>query len=82
MARLRNKLPILLAEYQMDKGKRLSLAALARATGVSRDTLSRMVHEPETSINSETITSICVFFRKQPGDLLFIEFDDDSPPAS
>jgi len=77
MARLRNKLPILLAEYQMTKGERLSLAALARKTGVSRDTLSRMVNDPDTGINSETIKALCSFFRKQPGDLLFMEYDDE-----
>jgi DNA-binding Xre family transcriptional regulator len=74
MARLRNTLPTLLGQYHQEKGKRLTLTRLARETGVSRDTLSRMANDPETAINSETIMAICKFFKKQPGDLLFIEY--------
>jgi DNA-binding Xre family transcriptional regulator len=74
MARLKNRLPILMAEYRMKSGERLSLTRLAELADVSRDTLSSMVNDPETAISSNTITAVCKFFKIQPGDLLFIEY--------
>lgn len=75
MAKLMNRLPELIAEWEKQNKRRLSLSQLARDAKVSRDTLSRMYTREEIGISSQTIVNICKFFRKQPGDLLYIEYE-------
>lgn len=80
MGKLRNRLAVLIAEYnvkhrpQQDK---LTLQELSKQTGVARETLSRMVNG-EAGVSGTTIERLCSFFKCQPGDLLFMDFPDDS----
>ena len=73
---MRNRLKILKAEYETQKRKSFTQDELAIAMGVSRETVSRMMRNEPTRIDSNSIMKICVFFRKQPGDLLFIDYDE------
>lgn len=80
MGKLKNKLPVLVAEYRIKKGDKLSLVELAQQTGVARETLSRMM-SGDVRVSGQTIEKLCNFFRCQPGDLLYMEFGDSPKSA-
>jgi DNA-binding Xre family transcriptional regulator len=44
---------------------------LARLTGISRQTLYKLMREPEVArVNAETLATLCQTLHVQPGDLL------------
>lgn len=47
----------------------MSISELARKSGVSRATLSRMINNHSNGINLQTISRICKALSCQPGDL-------------
>ena len=74
---MRNRLSVLKAEYEVEHKVKLKQKELADMMGVSRETVSRMMRNLPTRIDSNTIMKICTFFRCQPSALLFIEYEEE-----
>jgi putative transcriptional regulator len=51
-------------------GKRIKQTDLAKATGISRRTLNRLVNNKVRSVDFSTLELLCNYFRCKPGDLL------------
>jgi len=43
-------------------GKRISLTEVAQATGISRMTLHRAIHQHDYKVSTETLDRLCQFF--------------------
>ncbi|MCB1451725.1 MAG: helix-turn-helix transcriptional regulator [Nitratireductor sp.] len=48
----------------------VTLAEIAKATGIHRATLSKMANNPGANIGSDVIDKLCQYFKCQPGDLM------------
>lgn len=75
MAKLKNRLWTLVRELEDKEHHRISNSELARDAQVSRDTIVRMMNGDDIGISSQTIKNLCAYFRCQPGDLLYIEYE-------
>lgn len=64
------KLPVILAE------KRLRVADVVRATGMSKSTLHKLYNEESSRIDFNTINQLCEFLEVQVGDLFIYEPDE------
>ncbi|ABE74744.1 MULTISPECIES: helix-turn-helix domain-containing protein [Psychrobacter] len=58
-----SKLPVILAE------KKLRVADVVRATGMSKSTLHKLYNEESSRIDFNTIDQLCEFLDVQVGDL-------------
>lgn len=52
----------LLAEKQFREGRRVTLAEVANATGISRVTLSKMVNQRNYGTLTDHLDKLCTFF--------------------
>lgn len=72
---------ITLAQYRLQKqaewGREISIKEMAEATGVSRDTISRLLKGTPTRIDKNTIYALCKFFDVPPGPVPFIVYASD-----
>ena len=64
---IKSRLPILLAE------RRLRVADVVRATGISKTTLHKLYNEESSRIDFHTIDQLCQFLNVQVGDLFIYE---------
>ena len=71
-----NRFPIILAE------KRLRVADVVRATGMSKTTLHKLYNDESTRIDLETLDKLCHFLEIQVGDLLEYRADDNTDKDS
>ena len=62
-----SKLPVILAE------KKLRVADVVRATGMSKSTLHKLYNEESSRIDFNTIDQLCEFLDVQVGDLFIYE---------
>ena len=69
-AMIRIKLKQLLDEKAFKERARITLNDVAKATGISRPTLTRIANVPGYNTNTETISALCKYFRCEPGELL------------
>ena len=65
-----NRFPVILAE------KRLRVADVVRATGMSKTTLHKLYNDDSSRIDFETLDKLCRFLEVQVGDLLEYKHDD------
>lgn len=63
-------LPVLLAE------RRMKVADVARATGMSKTTLHKLYNGQSTRIDFETLEKLCMLLQVQVGDLLQFKHND------
>ena len=68
-----------LAEKHFQDGKRVTLSELARVTGISRVTLSKMVNQRGYGTLTDHLDRLCKFFNC-PLNELAEYVPDDSPP--
>ncbi|GAQ17998.1 helix-turn-helix protein [Oceanobacillus picturae] len=68
---VKNNLRMMMAE------KRMNIQDVAKATGLSRKSVSKLYHEISTQITFDVIEKVCDLFDCEPGDLLYISKDDD-----
>ena len=66
---IRFRLTELIADYQFRTGRRLTAIELAEATGISRNTISRMMNARGHSTSTESLDRLCKFFGCQVGDI-------------
>lgn len=59
---IRFHLKKLIADWEFDKGRRLTLEELAQATGIHRTTLSRIANQKGYNTTTDNIDSVCQFF--------------------
>ena len=71
------KLRDLVAVWERENGRRLSVKELAEATGIGRPTLSKMMNPKGYVTNSGNIEALCRFFEVTPHELMFFD-----PPIS
>lgn len=64
-------LPVLLAE------RRMKVADVARATGMSKTTLHKLYNGQSTRIDFETIEKLCLLLNVEVGELLKLQADED-----
>ena len=63
---IKNNFPVILAE------KRLRVADVVRATGMSKSTLHKLYNDESSRIDFNTINQLCEFLDVQVGDYLFM----------
>lgn len=66
-----SKFPVILAE------KKLRVADVVRATGMSKSTLHKLYNEDSSRIDFNTVNELCKFLDVQVGDLFVYVPDDD-----
>lgn len=66
---IKNNFPVILAE------KRLRVADVVRATGMSKSTLHKLYNDESSRIDFNTINQLCEFLDVQVGDLFGYEPD-------
>ena len=69
-----SKFPVILAE------KKLRVADVVRATGMSKSTLHKLYNEDSSRIDFNTVNELCKFLDVQVGDL-FVYVPDDERDA-
>jgi putative transcriptional regulator len=78
---LRFRLQELLAERQFRTGERVTLTALAQATGVNRVTLSKMINTRGYSTVTDSLDRLCRFFDCRIEQLVEYIPDADAPKS-
>lgn len=59
---IRFHLKTLIADWEFEKGRRLTLEELAQATGIHRTTLSRIANQKGYNTTTDNIDAICRYF--------------------
>ncbi len=67
---IQSRLKVLLADKSLREGRRLPYRTVAKETGVSASTLSRMAEGKMTRFNAETLSALCRYLECDVGDLL------------
>lgn len=75
---MKSNLAVLLAERQKRTGKRESLRAIARETGVNEYTVRGLANNTLNEYPRRAITAICLYLDCTPGDLLIMEETPDN----
>jgi DNA-binding Xre family transcriptional regulator len=78
---LRFRLQELLAERQFRTGDRVTLTALATATGVNRVTLSKMINTRGYSTVTDSLDRLCRFFECRIEQLVEYVSDAEAPKS-
>jgi putative transcriptional regulator len=77
---IRFRLAELMADHQFKHGRRISVKELSEATGINRNTLSRMSNTRGYSTSTDTLDKLCKFFGCDVGDLA--RYIEDEPATS
>ena len=59
---LRYKLKELIAEKEFQEARRVTVLEISEATGIARNTLSKMLNQPGASVRSEYLDRLCTYF--------------------
>ena len=59
---LRYKLKELIADKEFRERRRITVQELAQATGITRNTLSKMLNQYGASVRSENLDRLCAYF--------------------
>lgn len=59
---LRYKLKELMAEKEFQEGRRVTSREISEKTGITRNTLSKMLNQPGASVRSEYLDRLCTYF--------------------
>ena len=76
---LRYKLKELIAEHEFRERRRVTVQELAHGTGITRNTLSKMLNQHGASVRSENLDRLCAYFHCRIEQL--IEYIPDSPAS-
>lgn len=80
---LRYKLKERIADKEFAERRRITIQEVAEATGITRNTLSRMLNQHGASVRTENLDRLCAYFRCRIEEL--VEHLPDAPakaPAS
>jgi putative transcriptional regulator len=67
---IRSKLKILIAQREVATGERITYESLAKAVGLSKNTLARLAETKTDRIDFLTLDKLCDYFNCDIGDLL------------
>lgn len=70
-----NRLYKLMKEKESETGEMVSVMDICRATGISKATIYKWIHNRVSRFDSEVIINLCQYFKKDVGDLLTIVED-------
>lgn len=78
---VRNRVAVLLYQKEVREKRRVTQQELARAIGVSENTITNWVYNDVTKFQAEIIEKLCTFFECGLCDLLYFEDipEDESP---
>ena len=68
-------LPELIAKKSRERGSRLTIKEIAEETGISANTLSRMINVPGYSCSVSVIDGLCMYFGCKVEELLVFAED-------
>ena len=74
--KVRYRFSELLAEQRFRLGQRVTMAEVAKATGVRRGTLSKMANQ-RANVTVDTLERVCRYFGASIGDLVEFVPDDE-----
>jgi DNA-binding Xre family transcriptional regulator len=72
-----NKLFDFWKQKEIEQGRTIPVKEVALATGVSRDTLTRLRNKTTTRFDENVIDKLCKFFDVQPGPIPFIIYQPE-----
>ena len=70
---MRNNFQVLLARKAQDEHRRIALSEVARATGLSRYTLTAIANNAIKEYPADTLARLCEYLKCDIGDLLRLE---------
>jgi putative transcriptional regulator len=76
MSTIKLRLRELLAQRESRENRRIRLAEISQATGVSVNTLTALVNDQSDKISLPAIASLCTYFHCMPGDLFQLIADE------
>lgn len=71
-----NRIPELIGQKQIEEKRIITIADIAIATGISRQTLHKWLKNEVDQARFETIKELCNFFGCDVGDLLYLDRDE------
>lgn len=74
---LRYKLKERIADKEFAERRRITIQEVAEATGITRNTLSRMLNQHGASVRTENLDRLCAYFRCRIEEL--VEHLPDEP---
>ena len=80
MAKLRNRLAELMAEYHTRTGQKLTQEIVREKTGVAQSTLSNYINNTVTRYDADTVIRLMHYFKVGP-DEFFVVIDNKDEPA-
>lgn len=71
---IRFKLKELISDYQFKEGRVLTMGEISEATGINRNTLSKIANQRGVSVVTSNVEAICRFFKCRVEDVMeFVE---------
>ncbi len=79
---LRYKLKELIAEKEFRERRRVLIQEVADATGITRNTLSKMLNQHGASVRTENLDRLCAYFNCRIELLVeYVPDEADRPPS-
>ena len=57
--------------------KKMNIQDVSNATGLSRKSISKLYHDVSTQITFDVLERLCDLFECEPGDLLYIDEEEN-----
>ena len=76
---IRYNLKIFINEKEFEENKKITYEEISKATGISRQTLSKIASKRGYKTNSENIEKLCQYFECTPDQLMTIIPDKELP---
>ena len=76
---LRYKLKERIADKEFHERRRVTIQEIAESTGITRNTLSKMLNQHGVSVRTENLDRLCAYFECRIEQL--VEYVPDGPPS-
>jgi putative transcriptional regulator len=76
---LRYKLKERIADKEFRERRRITIQEVAQATGITRNTLSKMLNQHGASVRSDNLDKLCTYFGCSLDELAEYVADGDAP---
>lgn len=64
-------------EKELELGRRVTVSEVARQTGVSRNTIQRLLDGDSSRFDGQTLSAICTYFHVPAGRIPFLVYEPD-----
>lgn len=82
VGKLKNRLFLLLKKQEVERGRSISQAELARELALTKDTVGRWLKNDVERFDAPVVERMCAYFGCELKDLLYIDYGDDSSSVS